>query len=302
MTDIPFSYDESVIPGKVVQVDSMVRRVVAPNSGPYTHTGTCTYIVGGENVAIIDPGPDDSMHLNTLLEAVGGRRVSHIIVTHTHRDHTAGVAALREATGAQLVGCAPHFSARPPNVYERNEAAADLDYAPDQALEDGECVSGDGWTLTAVATPGHTANHLAFALEGTGALFSGDHVMAWSTTLVAPPDGSMSAYMGALEKLRSRDDRIYWPGHGGPVVDPRRYVRALLNHRRQREASILSRIEAGDETITAIVGKLYAGLDAKLWGGASLSVLAHIESLVADGRVSTQGPVHLGGRFVCRTP
>lgn len=298
MTDISFSRDETVIPGRVVQVESQVRRVVAPNSGPYTYTGTCTYLIGGENVAIIDPGPDDATHLAALLAAVGQGRVSHIVVTHTHRDHTAGVDALRAATGAQVVGCAPHFSARAPNAFEQNEAAADLGYAPDRVLVDGERLEGEGWTLTAVETPGHTANHLAFALEDTGVLFSGDHVMAWSTTLVAPPDGSMSAYMASLEKLRERDDRVYWPGHGGPVQDPRRYVRGLLSHRRQREASILARIEAGDETIAAIVEKLYAGVDPRLWGGASLSVLAHIESLIEDGQVSTDGPVHLGGRFV----
>ncbi|MGV6871299.1 MBL fold metallo-hydrolase [Pseudochelatococcus sp. B33] len=300
MSDIPFSRDETAVPGMVVQVEPLVRRIVAPNPGPYTHTGTCTYLVGGENVAVIDPGPDDAAHLAALLGAAGGGRVSHIVVTHTHRDHTAGIGALQAATGAQVVGCAPHFSARAPNAFERRESAADLGYTPDRVLADGERLAGDGWTLTAVATPGHTANHLAFALEETGALFSGDHVMAWSTTVVAPPDGSMVAYMEALEKLRERDDRIYWPGHGGPVDDPRRYVRALLNHRRQREAAILARIEAGDATIPAIVEKLYAGVDPDLWGGASLSVLAHIESLVAGGLVETEGPVHLDGRFVRR--
>lgn len=298
MDDVSFSRDETVIPGKVVQVEPLVRRVVAPNPGPYTYTGTCTYIVGGENVAVIDPGPDDPAHLAALLGAVGRGRVSHIVVTHTHRDHTAGLAALQAATGAQIVGCAPHFLARQPNAFERLEAAADLDYTPDRTLADGDTVAGDGWTLTAVATPGHTANHLAFALAETGALFSGDHVMAWSTTIVAPPDGSMAAYMATLERLRERDDRVYWPGHGGPVEDPRRYVRGLIRHRRQREASILARIEAGDATIAAIVEKLYAGVDPKLWGAASLSVLAHIESLIDSGLVGSEGPAHLGGRFV----
>ncbi|MBB3809989.1 MBL fold metallo-hydrolase [Pseudochelatococcus contaminans] len=298
MTDTLFSHDDSVAAGQVVQVEPLVRRVVGPNPGPYTYTGTCTYLVGDDEVAIIDPGPDDPGHLAILLDATAaGRRVSHIVVTHTHRDHTAGVEALRAATGAPVVGCAPHFSARALQVFERNEAAADLDYAPDRVLADGDRVSGKGWTLAAVATPGHTANHLAFALEENGALFSGDHVMAWSTTLVAPPDGSMAAYMAALASLRERDDRIYWPGHGGPVVDPRRYVRGLLSHRRQREASILARIEAGDTTIPEIVDKLYAGIGPELRGGASLSVLAHIESLVADRQVESDGPVRPDGRF-----
>lgn len=297
MSDIPFSRDDTAIPGGVVQVEPLIRRIVAPNPGPYTYTGTCSYIVGSGDVAVIDPGPDDAGHIAALVDAAQGGRISHIVVTHTHRDHTAGVEALRKATGAQVVGCAPHFSARELNAFERGDAAADVAYAPDRVLADGEDLAGDGWTLTAVATPGHTANHLAFALKETGALFSGDHVMAWSTTLVAPPDGSMAAYMAALENLRERDDRIYWPGHGGPVEDPRRYVRALLNHRRQREASILARIGAGDGTVAAIVEKLYTGVDPSLWGGASLSVFAHIESLVADGRVTTDGEPHLSGVF-----
>ncbi|MGI6244276.1 MAG: MBL fold metallo-hydrolase [Pseudochelatococcus sp.] len=300
MSDIPFERDDGAIAGPAVSLESLVRRVIAPNASAYTFTGTCTYIVGQGEVAIIDPGPDDPAHLAVLLDAVRNERVTQIVVTHTHLDHTAGLAALRAATGAEVVGCAPHFSARAPAGDEKVEAAADVAYAPDRVLTDGERLSGDGWTLTALATPGHTANHLAFALEETGALFTGDHVMAWSTTLVAPPDGSMAAYMASLDLLRERDDRIYWPGHGGPVREPRRFVRALHHHRRQREAAVLARIEAGDTRIEDIVDKLYTGLAPALRGGAALSVFAHLESLIAAGAIVADGPAHIGGRFLRR--
>lgn len=300
MSDIPFERDDGAIAGPAVSLEPLVRRVIAPNASAYTFTGTCTYIVGQGEVAIIDPGPDDPAHLAVLLDAVRNERVTQIVVTHTHLDHTAGLAALRAATGAEVVGCAPHFSARAPAGDEKVEAAADVAYAPDRVLTDGERLSGDGWTLTALATPGHTANHLAFALEETGALFTGDHVMAWSTTLVAPPDGSMAAYMASLDLLRERDDRIYWPGHGGPVREPRRFVRALHHHRRQREAAVLARIEAGDTRIEDIVDKLYTGLAPALRGGAALSVFAHLESLIAAGAIVADGPAHIGGRFLRR--
>lgn len=300
MSDIPFERDDGAIAGPAVSLELLVRRVIAPNASAYTFTGTCTYIVGQGEVAIIDPGPDDPAHLAVLLGTVRNERVTQIVITHTHLDHTAGLAALRAATGAEVVGCAPHFSARAPAGDEKVEAAADVAYAPDRVLTDGERLSGDGWTLTALATPGHTANHLAFALEETGALFTGDHVMAWSTTLVAPPDGSMAAYMASLDLLRERDDRIYWPGHGGPVREPRRFVRALHHHRRQREAAVLARIEAGDTRIEDIVDKLYTGLAPALRGGAALSVFAHLESLIAAGAIVADGPAHIGGRFLRR--
>lgn len=297
MSEVPFTQDSSAIAGQVTPVEPLIRRIVAPNPSAFTYTGTCTYIVGSGSVAIIDPGPNDPAHLAALLAATAGERITHIVATHTHIDHTAGIAALQAATGAQIVGCAPHFASRAPNALERAEAAADLAYAPDLVLADGDTIACDNWTLMAIATPGHTANHLAFELRETGAVFSGDHVMAWSTTLVAPPDGSMASYMSALEKLRERDDRIYWPGHGGPVREPRRFVRALLHHRRQREAAILARIEAGDVHIETIVQKLYTGLPPALWGGAALSVFAHIENLLADGKITTDEPPHLRAQF-----
>ncbi|MBD3849493.1 MBL fold metallo-hydrolase [Bosea sp. SSUT16] len=258
-----------------------------------TFTGTCSYIVGRGTVAIIDPGPDDPGHVARLLAAVAGETVSHIVVTHTHRDHSPAVPALRAATGARVVGCGPHRPSRAPGPGEDRvlDAAADSDFMPDWQMRDGDAVSGPGWSLTAVETPGHTANHLAYALPEEETLFSGDHVMAWSTSIVAPPDGSMSAYMASIEKLRGMDHRLYRPGHGGPVTEPQRFLRGLVQHRRQREAAILNRIGAGDETIAAMVPVIYQGLAPVLHGAAALSVLAQIEDLVARGLVAASDTV-----------
>lgn len=274
-----------------VRVSALVRRVVANNPGPITFTGTCSYIVGTGRVAIIDPGPDMPDHVEAILQAVRGETVTHILVTHTHRDHSPAAAAIKAATGAAIVGCAPHRSARPLFSGEVNtlEASSDKDYAPDRELNEGDAVEGPGWTLEALATPGHMANHLAFALPEEKALFSGDHVMAWSTTVVAPPDGSMSEFMASLDKLRGREETIYWPGHGGPVQEPQRFVRALSHHRRQREASILNRLRAGDRTIPEIVAAIYQGLNPALLGTAGLSVFAHLEDLVAKGQAAVEG-------------
>jgi len=274
-----------------VRVSPLVRRVVANNPGPITFTGTCSYIVGTGHVAIIDPGPDMPDHMEAILNAVQGETVTHILVTHTHKDHSPAAAAIKAATGATIVGCAPHHSARPLFTGEVNtlEASSDKDYAPDQELSEGDVIEGAGWTLQALATPGHMANHLAFVLPEEKALFSGDHVMAWSTTVVAPPDGSMSSFMASLDKLRGREETLYWPGHGGPVQEPQRFVRALIHHRRQREASILNRLRAGDRTIPEIVAAIYQGLNPALVGAAGLSVFAHLEDLVAKGQAAVDG-------------
>jgi glyoxylase-like metal-dependent hydrolase (beta-lactamase superfamily II) len=269
--------------GVLTKVSPHVRRIVAPNPSAFTFTGTCTYIVGEGEVAILDPGPDDDDHLARLVGAVSGERVAYIVVTHTHRDHSALAPRLAAAVGAPIVGARAHVAR--PGAPAGLDAAHDAGYAPDTVLADGEAVRFGGLALTAVATPGHAANHLAFALEAENALFSGDHVMAWSTTVVAPPDGSMSDYMASLEKLRGRSEEIYWPGHGGPVRDPSRYLRALLGHRRQREAAILARLEAGPATIPEIVQQVYVGLDTRLVGAAGLSTLAHLEDLTARGLV-----------------
>jgi glyoxylase-like metal-dependent hydrolase (beta-lactamase superfamily II) len=278
--------------GELRRVSSGIRRLIAPNASPFTFTGTCSYIVGEGDVAIIDPGPLDDNHISALLDAVRGERVGHIVVTHTHRDHSPAAAAIKAATGAPIVGAAAYAPTRADEAAGRLDASHDRDYEPDHALADGETISGPGYALTAIATPGHAANHLCFAFGRENALFSGDHVMAWSTTVVAPPDGEMSAYMASLDKLRARDEAIFWPGHGGPVRDPKRYLRGLAHHRRQREAAILARLDAGDETLAAIVARVYSTLNPKLVGAASLSTLAHLEDLTRRGLVARED-----GRF-----
>ncbi|MCP8939283.1 MBL fold metallo-hydrolase [Alsobacter sp. SYSU M60028] len=300
--DIPFERNFDSPAGTMETVSPLVRRMVAGNRGPFTFTGTCTYVVGRGDVAVIDPGPEDSGHIARLLAALQGEHIGRIVVTHTHRDHSPGARLLRAATGAPIVGCGPHRPARPLHAHETGggEGGGDRDHVPDTELADGERIEGDGWTLEAVATPGHTANHLAFALPEENALFSGDHVMAWSTTVVAPPDGAMGDYMASLARLGARPEEVYWPGHGGPVTNPQRYVRALAHHRRQREASILDRLAAGDTRVAEIVPRLYEGLAPALLGGAAMSVLAHIEDLVARGVVESDGPPSLGSRFELR--
>ena len=292
---------EAALPpaGRLEAVSPLVRRRICPNGGPFTASGTCSYVVGRGGVAVIDPGPADAGHVEALLADLGPERVEAIVVTHTHRDHSPGARLLRALTGAPIVGCGPHRAARElaENELPALDASADREHRPDRELADGESLHGDGWTLTALATPGHTMNHLAFALPQENTLFSGDHVMAWSTSIVAPPDGSMQAYMASLDRLREREETLYWPGHGGPVRDPRRFVRGLAAHRRQREAAIRARLAAGDEDIRAIVGAVYQGLSPKLLGAAALSVYAHLEDLVERGLVATDGPPLLDGRF-----
>lgn len=279
-------------PAVMSQLTPLVRRMLCANPGPFTFLGTCTYVVGRGRVAVIDPGPDDPAHIAALLGALAGESVSHIVVTHTHRDHSPAAAALRAATGAPIVGCGPHRPARQLALGEINplDASSDQDFKPDQQMADGDGISGPGWSLQAIATPGHTANHLAFALAEEKTLFSGDHVMAWSTSIVAPPDGSMAQYMASLDRLRGHDHAIYWPGHGGPVREPQRFLRGLIHHRRQREISILNRLGAGDADIGAIVRAIYESTDPRLHGAAALSVYAQLEDLVARGVVAHDSP------------
>ena len=297
--ELPLSDAFDGEPGTLVTLSPLVRRMVAPNPGPMTFKGTNTYVVGHGAVSVIDPGPDLPEHVEALLRALGGETVAQILVTHTHRDHSPAAQRLAAETGAPVIGCAPHSSFRPPrpDEMERSAAANDVDYAPTRVLGEGEQVRGDGYTLQAVATPGHTMNHLAFALAEERALFSGDHVMAWSTTVVAPPGGSMAAYMASLDKLRTRDDAVYWPGHGGAVRDPARFVRALQHHRRQRERAILARLRKGDLTIAAIVAATYEGLDPRLSRAAAVSVLAHLEDLCTRGLVVTRGRPGLNAQY-----
>ncbi|AZO09185.1 MBL fold metallo-hydrolase [Mesorhizobium sp. M3A.F.Ca.ET.080.04.2.1] len=285
--------------GQAVTVAPHVLRVTARNPSPFTFHGTNSYLVGRETLAVIDPGPDDDAHLETLLAAIGGRPVSHIFVSHTHRDHSPLAARLKARTGATVLAEGPHRPARALRIGEINplDASADTAFVPDVALADGILTHGDGWAIRTVLTPGHAANHAAFALEGTGILFSADHVMAWATSIVAPPDGAMADYMESLDRLIERDDRLLLPGHGGPVVAPRKFMRGLKTHRKMRERAILERIRDGDRTIKDMVAAIYRDTDPRLHGAAGLSVLAHLEDLVARGLVATAGDPAIDGIF-----
>ena len=276
--DVPYAHLEEVEPG--------IARLLAPNPSAFTYTGTQTYFLGSEQLAIIDPGPDLPEHVDAIIAAIGTRNVAAILCTHTHRDHSPAAAPLAERTGAPIVGCAPLALE---TVGPRADAAFDGDYTPDRVLDDGEAISVDGLSITAFATPGHTSNHLCFALEGSGALFTGDHVMGWSTTVVVPPDGDMAAYMRSLDKLRQRDDRIYYPAHGPPVTNPSQYVRGLIGHRMQREKQVLGIVSKAPTVIPEIVSAAYPGLDPRLTAAAGGSVLAHLLDLEARGLVVQEG-------------
>ncbi len=278
-----------------------VARITANNPSAFTFRGTNSYLIGAETLAVIDPGPDDPEHLQALLRAIDGRPVSHIVITHTHADHSPLSRKLRDLTGAAIVGAAVHHAARDLHIGEINplDAAADREHVPDRTLKHGETVEGDGWRLETIATPGHAANHLAFALSGTGTVFTGDHIMGWATSIVAPPDGAMSDYMASLEAMARRGDtdRLYLPGHGGAIDNPAPFVRGLKTHRKMRERAILERLRAGDRTIPAMVANIYRDTDPRLHGAACLSVLAHLEDMVARELVRTDGPPAIGGDF-----
>ena len=286
--------------GEPVPVAEGVVRVTVNNPGPFTFHGTNSYIVGDRTLAVIDPGPEDEAHFSALTRAIDGRPVSHILVSHTHRDHSPLAARLAAATGAIVAAEGPHRAARPLHIGEINplDASADTDFMPELRLGQDDMIEGDGWRLRTILTPGHTANHAAFALEGTGILFSADHVMAWATSIVAPPDGAMADYMASLDRLLERDDRLFLPGHGGPVTNPPAFMRGLKTHRKMRERAILDRIHKGDRTIADLVKAIYRDTDPRLFGAAGLSVLAHLEDLVSRGLVVTEAAPALDGAYL----
>jgi glyoxylase-like metal-dependent hydrolase (beta-lactamase superfamily II) len=274
--DAPYAKLEELEPG--------IARVLAHNPSAFTYYGTQTYFLGTNEVAVIDPGPDLPEHVDALERAIGGRRVVAIMCTHTHRDHSPAARPLAESTGAAIIGCAPLALE---TVGPRADASFDGDYAPDRTLRDGEQVDVDGEAVAAIATPGHTSNHLCFAYRG--ALFTGDHVMGWSTTVVVPPDGDMAAYMRSLDKLRQRDDRLYYPAHGPAVTNPQQYVRHLVGHRMQREKQILALVRDKSRAISDIVANAYPGLDPRLTAAAGGSVFAHLLDLERRGLVERRG-------------
>jgi len=274
-------------PDRVVKLHPLVRRVLADNPSPFTYWGTQTYIVGDDNgVAVIDPGPDLEPHVDAVVEAIGGAPVVALVCTHTHRDHSPATRPLKQRTAAPIIGCAPLAL---DDSGPRADAAFDVEYTPDRVLGDGEAIGGKGWTLRAVATPGHTSNHLCFELPQAAALFTGDHVMGWSTTVVSPPDGDMAAYMASLDLLMQRDDAIYYPAHGDPIEQPQRFVRGLAGHRKHREGQILRLLDEGERVIPNLVEKMYVGVDPKLHPAAGRSVLAHLIDLEARGVVVRLG-------------
>lgn len=297
--DITFDKRFDLPPGKVEEILPGVRRILCNNPSPFTFKGTVSYIVGAGKVAVVDPGPDDPAHIKALLDAVRGETVTHIFVTHTHRDHSPGVAPVKAATGATVYAEGPHRPSREVHLGEspRLDASGDFDFRPDVRLADGETVRGDGWTFEAVTTPGHTKNHMAFAFKEANAMFIGDHVMAWSTSVVAPPDGSMTDYMASLEKLTHRGETVYLPGHGGLISDAPTFVAQYIQHRRGRENAILARLAKGAADIPTLVRAIYIGIDPRLVAAAGLSVFAHLEDLVARGLVACDGEPSLAGNY-----
>lgn len=289
---IPFIRQFDPAYGALAEVTPLVRRLVATNKSAFTAWGTGTYVAGRGDVAVIDPGPDDAAHIDTLLTHLRGERITHIVVTHTHLDHSPGARLLQarlRAAGAPvapIVGCAPHARLGPND--EPVEEGGDFEHQPDTELRDGDAIKGAGWTLTAVHTPGHTSNHLCYALDEERALFSGDHVMGWSTTVVSPPDGDMAHYIASCRKLLTRDDAVLYPTHGAPINAPVAFITQLIAHRLEREAQIVACVRDGLSDIPAMVARLYADVDAGLHRAAARSVLAHLIALERDGRVAHQ--------------
>ena len=291
---IPYVRDIQLEYGQVDQVSPLIRRVVANNPGPFTFKGTGTYIVGRGDVGVIDPGPDMEDHLAAILAATAGERISHILVTHHHADHSPLSRPLAKATGAMIYGCA--VAARPVEGEVKLEAGYD-DFTPDVSVCGGATIMGAGWTLEAIPTPGHTSNHICYALTEENALFSGDHIMGWSTTVITPPDGDMGDYLRSLERIKARKFDILWPTHGPPITEVTPFIEAYIEHRHERERQILARLAAGDETIKVMVPNIYAAVDSRLWPAAAHSVLAQVIELVRKGEVTSDGAPGLDSRY-----
>jgi glyoxylase-like metal-dependent hydrolase (beta-lactamase superfamily II) len=300
---VPVNRDYDPAYGAAVTLSPLVTRVLAHNPSPFTFHGTGTYLITGASVAVIDPGPDEDDHLQAILSAAGDKPITHILITHTHMDHSPLAARLKAKTGAKTYGFGPHGRDEERGI--KLEEGGDMEFAPDVTVRDGDVIKGDGWTSACVFTPGHTSNHMCFTLEEERAFFPGDHVMGWSTTVVSPPDGDMRAYMASLEKLTHRNDAVYYPTHGAPIGgahdalarNPQDYVRTLIAHRRDREDQILERLTAGDETIPAMVEVMYAAVDKRLHPAAAHSVFGHLVAMVAEGRIVTDGPASPQGRY-----
>jgi len=290
--DVDYGVAEEVVPG--------VRRIVANNPGPYTFLGTNTYLVGSGDVAVIDPGPADAAHLAAIAAATRGERISHILITHSHRDHCDGALPLRDKLGGEIVAYGPTGTSRGAGTTGLGDAFVDSSFRPDIPVEDGDTVKARGFALDVLHMPGHAPDHLCFALVGKRTVFTGDHVMGWNTTVIAPPEGDMADFLASLERLMTRHDKIFLPGHGGRIETPQRVVRAYITHRKWREQTILACIDDGVSTIPRIVAKLYGALDANLKEAAALSVLAHLEHMIARDMVSAEGATDKLSAFYVR--
>lgn len=284
---IPFVRELEFEYGDADRLSPMIRRVICRNPGAFTFMGTGTYIIGNGNVAVIDAGPPSPEHVDAILAATEGEIITHQLITHTHMDHSPAARLLKERTGAETWGYGPPD---PLADGEKVEEGHDFDFAPDHVIRDGDVIKGDGWTMECVHTPGHTSNHICFGLREEKALFTGDHIMGWSTTIVSPPDGNMTAYFNSLEKLLARDqDEIYYPTHGAPIKDVHNYVRAYRAHRQLRESQIVDVLKDGPKTIPEMVAIMYVDVDKKLHRPAGRSVLAHLVHMTGDGRVKADG-------------
>jgi len=288
--EIPYVREIEFEYGEADQVTPLIRRVVANNPSAFTYTGTGTYIIGQGEVAVIDPGPMIDAHVEALMKALEGETVTHILITHTHSDHSPAAAPLQKLTGAKTYGYGPHGG-------DQGEEDGDTDFVPDVEVRHGDIIEGNGWTIECVHTPGHTSNHICFALKEEKALFTGDHVMGWSTSIVSPPDGNMFDYMNSLRLLLERDDEVYWPTHGAPIRDPKPFVRSFIAHREEREAQIIEQIKAGRHHIKEMVPIIYAAVDKRLYPAAARSVYAHILGMVEDGRLVADGEATLDAAY-----
>ncbi|NQV55593.1 MAG: MBL fold metallo-hydrolase [Rhodospirillales bacterium] len=296
MSDIPFDLDFTCEYAAIEQVATGLRRIVARNPSKFGFKGTGTYIVGEGRVAVIDAGPEIPEHIGAILDALSGEEITHQLITHTHLDHSPASRAVKEATGAPIYGFGPHGAGRF-EIGAVVESGGDMEFTPDEKISHGDIIEGDGWSFECVHTPGHTSNHICFAWREAAALFTGDHVMGWSTTVVSPPDGDMAAYMASLNLLLDRSDALYYPTHGGAITDPQSFVRALIAHRQAREVQIMECLSRGVGRIKDMVDEMYVGLDPALIQPARRSVFAHIIAMTERGDIACEGELKADALF-----
>lgn len=298
--ELAFNRSQDVDYGVAQEVAPGVRRIVANNPGPYTFLGTNSYVVGSGEVAVIDPGPAEPSHLEAIAAAIKGERLTHILITHSHRDHCDGARGLQALAGGKIAAFGPTGTARGAGAPGLSYDFVDPDFVPDRKLADGDTVRGKGFALDVLHMPGHAPDHLCFALVGKRTMFTGDHVMGWNTTVIAPPEGDLAQFLASLERLMQRHDKMFLPGHGGRIQTPQRVVKAYIMHRKWREQTILACLEDGICTVPRIVARLYGTLDAGLKGAAALSVLAHLEYLIDRDLVAAEGANALSSVFYLR--